>query len=416
MAIYERRLLDERLDDRQPRLRAIALQGPKGVGKTATATERARTVLSLQRAEIREQFTADPDVFRTLPGPVLIDEWQRWPESWDRVREAVDDGIPHGHVILAGSSAPRGATVHSGAGRIVPFRMRPLSFEERQVEQPHVSLAALLTGEKPEVSASTDVTLSDYVEEIVASGLPGIRPEDSESRLDLLDAYVDNIVQREFPEQGYAVRRPDTLRRWLTAYAAATSTTTSYNRIIDAATPGESDKPALSTTITYRDALTGLWLLDALPAWSPSRNSFDRLVTSPKHQLADPALAARLLGATQDSLRLGRHSALLGPLFEHLVALSVQTYADINRARTYHLRTRNGDHEVDLVVERRDGAVVALETKLAASVSDADVKHLHWLRERIGDELLDAAVITTGGHAYRRRDGIAVVPLSLLGH
>ena len=98
------------------------------------------------------------------------------------------------------------------------------------------------------------------------------------------------------------------------------------------------------------------------------------------------------------------------------MALSVQTYADIDRARSYHLRTRNGDHEVDLIVERRDGAVIALETKLAASVSDADVMHLHWLKERIGDDLLDAAVITTGERAYRRRDGIAVVPLSLLGH
>jgi len=416
MAGYSRRLIDDRLDARQPRLAAVALQGPKGVGKTATATRRARTVLSLQFAEVRERFAADPTILTTADGPILVDEWQRWPESWDRVRTAVDDGLPPGQIILAGSSAPRGATVHSGAGRIVPFRMRPLSLVERGLETPTISLSTLLDGERPEVTGSTEVSLPDYVREIVASGLPGIHGADPEDRTDLLDAYVDNIVQREFPEQGYRVRKPQTLRAWLTAYSAATSTTTSYNRILDASSPGQSDKPAVTTTLTYRDALEGLWLLDPLPAWSPSRNVFDRLVSAPKHQLADPALAARLCGATERSLLVDRrHAGLLGPLFEHLVALSTLVYALASRARVHHLRTRNGDHEVDLIIEGDDGRVVALEVKLAASVSDADVKHLRWLADRLGDDLADAAVITTGSHAYRRPDGIAVVPAALLG-
>jgi predicted AAA+ superfamily ATPase len=416
VAGYSRRLIDDRLDDRQPRLAAIALQGPKGVGKTATATRRARTVLPLQFAEVRERFAADPTVLTSADAPVLVDEWQRWPESWDRVRTAVDDGLAPGQVILAGSSAPRGATVHSGAGRIVSFRIRPLSLAERGVETPTTSLAALLDGQAPDVGGATGVSLPDYVREIVASGLPGIHGREPEDRLDLLDAYVDNIVQREFPEQGYPVRRPQTLRAWLTSYAAATSTTTSYNRILDASSPGQANKPAVTTTITYRDALEGLWLLDPLPAWSPSRNAFDRLVSAPKHQLADPALAARLCGATERSLLLGRrHAGLLGPLLEHLVALSVLVYAESSRARAHHLRTRNGDHEVDLVVEGPDGRVVALEVKLARSVSDSDVKHLHWLRDKLGDDLADAAVITTGSHAYRRPDGIAVIPAALLG-
>lgn len=416
MAAYSRRIIDDRLDARQPRLAAIALQGPKGVGKTATATRRARTVLSLQYAEVRERFAADPAVLTTADAPVLVDEWQRWPESWDWVRVAVDDGLPPGQVILAGSSAPRGATVHSGAGRIVPFRMRPLSLAERGTGTPTTSLAALLDGERPAITGSTDVGLPDYVREIVASGLPGIHGLDPEERTDLLDAYVDNIVHREFAEQGYPVRKPQTLRAWLASYAAATSTTTSYNRILDASSPGHPDKPAVTTTITYREALEGLWLLDPLPAWSPSRNIFDRLVSAPKHQLADPALAARLCGATERSLLVGRrHAGLLGPFFEHLVALSTQVYAQVSRARVHHLRTRNGDHEVDLIVEGTDGRVVALEVKLAPSVSDSDVKHLHWLRARLGDDLADAAVITTGSHGYRRPDGIAVIPAALLG-
>ena len=101
-------------------------------------------------------------------------------------------------------------------------------------------------------------------------------------------------------------------------------------------------------------------------------------------------------------------------MFESLVALSVRVYAQANRARVAHLRTHSGEHEVDLIVERRDGRVVALEVKLSATVRDRDVRHLRWLADRLGSDLLDAAVITTGREAYRRRDGIGVIPAALL--
>ena len=110
-----------------------------------------------------------------------------------------------------------------------------------------------------------------------------------------------------------------------------------------------------------------------------------------------------------------REGPLLGALFESLVTLSVRVYAQAARARVGHLRTRNGDHEVDLIVERRDGRILAIETKLAAVPNDRDVRHLHWLAQQIGSDLLDAVVITTGPYAYRRPDGIAVVPAGLLG-
>ena len=140
------------------------------------------------------------------------------------------------------------------------------------------------------------------------------------------------------------------------------------------------------------------------------------------HQLADPALAARLLGVGVDRLIDGadsgyaipRDGTLLGALFESLVSLSVRVYAQANEARVSHLRTRGGEHEIDLIVERDDGRVVALEVKLSALVGSEDVRHLRWLAERMGADLLDAAVITTGSEAYRRADGIAVIPAALL--
>ncbi|MGH3976750.1 MAG: DUF4143 domain-containing protein, partial [Pseudonocardiaceae bacterium] len=147
-----------------------------------------------------------------------------------------------------------------------------------------------------------------------------------------------------------------------------------------------------------------------------------RLARAPKHHLADPALAARLLGATETSLLAGhptgpaipRDGTLLGALFESLIALSLRGYAQANEATLHHLRTRNGDHEIDFIIERDDHKIVAIEVKLSAAVSDSDVIHLHWLRNHLGPDILDAAVITTGSYAYRRRDGIAVIPAALL--
>jgi len=418
---YRRRILDDTLDQLQPYLRALSIHGPKGVGKTATAMQRAASVIDLSLPGQREIVAADPSILTRLPGPVLVDEWQRLPEVWDHVRHAVDAGSPPGHFIVAGSSAPRGTVVHSGAGRIVPMRMRPLSVAERGIETQTVSLAALLRGNR-DVGGATALRLTDYVEEITASGFPAIRGLPPRVRRAELDAYLNNVVQREFPEQGYPVRRPAVLRAWLAAYAAATSTTTAYSKILDAATAGLANKPAKETTLAYRDALSSLWLLDAIPPWIPSRNHLDRLGQSPKHHLADPALVARLLGlddsallrAEQGSTNLSE-GTILGALFEHLAALSIHTYAEAAEARVGHLRTRNNDHEVDLIIQHADGRILGIEVKLADRVEDVDVKHLRWLRDRIGKDMIDAVVVYAGQHAYRQRDDVAVVPLALFG-
>lgn len=208
------------------------------------------------------------------------------------------------------------------------------------------------------------------------------------------------------------------------AYSAATATTASYNAILDAATPGDSDKPSRATTGQYREMLARLFLLDPVPGWVPATNVLTRLAQAPKHHLVDPALAAQILGATKDSLLFASPDRtrpllgdgfLLGQFFESLIALSLRVYAQNNAATVSHLRTKNGDHEIDFIVQGSDRRVVAFEVKLSPLVDDKDVVHLKWLRQKLGPGLADAAVITTGTDAYRRHDGIAVIPASLLG-
>ncbi len=419
---YLRRIIDSELDELFDEIPALAIDGLKGIGKTTTAQQRAARVFALDAKAVRETVEADPSRICSGERPVLVDEWQKLPEVWDVVRRAVDANPKGGQFLLVGSATPAPhATAHTGAGRIGRLRMRPLTLSERGLTRPTVSLRDLLAGGRPLLTGDCELALSDYVAAIVSSGFPAVRLMSDRARNFQLDSYLRNVVDRDVPEQGLAVRRADAMLAWLRAYAAATATTASYSQILNAATPGLGEKPARSTSVAYRDVLTGLWLLDPVPAWQPTGSFLTRLGQSPKHHLADPALAARLLGLTRDSLLDGegesldpRAGGILGALFESLVTLCVRVPAQAAEASIGHLRTRNGDHEVDLMVMRPDGRVLAIEVKLAGSVRDGDVKHLRWLEQQLGSRLLDSLVVTTGRSAYRRKDGVGVVPLGLL--
>lgn len=413
---YQERSIDRLLDQFLPDVPAYALDGPKGVGKTATASRRADHVWNMELEEHRAHLLAQRD-FEDLPtGTLFIDEWQNFPDSWNAVRRAVDDGAPGGRFLLAGSASPRlsGGT-HSGAGRILSARMRPMGLHERDETSPTVSLSQLLRAEGPDISGRSDFSLKNYYDAIVGSGLPGLHQRSARIRHQYLDSYLHRIVDRDMPDLGYTVRRPAQLRRWMAAYAAASSTTTTLNRI--AAAAGEDgEAPAKSTTIAYREYLTQLWILDPVEAWSPVHNPFKRLQQGPKHQLADPGLAARLLRLAARHLATPRYADAAGRLFESLVTLTVRAIAEAEGARVGHLRTHDSREEIDLIVEGDEGQVLAIEVKLAPDIRDQDVRHLKWLREKVSDDVVDTLVISTGEFAYRRADGVAVVPLALLGH
>lgn len=419
---YQQRVIDAELDELLSGLPAIALEGPKAVGKTASALRRAATVYRLDDAA--ERSVAKADLTRLTGGrpPVLIDEWQRLPESFDRVRRAVDDGARPGSFLLTGSASPTDTPTHSGAGRIVRLRMRPMTLIERGIGIPSVSLRSLLAGERAPINGRTEVDLECYVQEILASGFPGIRGLSPRLLRAQLDGYLDRIVDRDFEDLGRQVRRPATLRRWMAAYAAATATTTSHEKIRGAASGDRGEAPSRATTQPYREVLERLWILDPVPAWLPTRNHLARLSAPPKHHLADPALAARLLQVDAATLLQGRSGGpalprdgtLLGALFESLVTLCLRVYAQAAEAKVAHLRTWSGEHEVDLIIER-GAQLVAVEVKLGQSPEERDLRHLHWLQNELGDHLTDAIVITTGRSAYRRPDGIAIIPAALLG-
>lgn len=423
---YLARVVDAQLAELLHGTRAIAIEGARAVGKTLTASRVAASVVRLDDPDVRLVVAADRrQHLAALTPPVLIDEWQLDPPIWDVVRRMVDEEPIPGRFVLTGSANPGDTRIHSGAGRFLRLRMRPLSFAERRLGPTTVSLGALWTG-RPEVAGATDVTLRDYAEEIVGSGFPGIRAEPPRVRRATLADYIAHTIDHEVPELAGLHRRPQALRAWLRAYAAASSATASFQAIARAV--DRDQVPSRTTMGEYRDALSRLWLLDEVPAWLPEQTRLNRLGQAPKHQLADPALAAILLstdaaglqavggvGDTESALRHLRNGVLFGALFESLATLSIRTYAQAHGLEVAHLRTHRGEHEVDLVVHAGDGRALAVEVKLAPAADDADVRHLNWLKGQLGDNLIDRMVLTTGSRAYRRPDGVAVVPLALLG-
>ncbi|MCY4036160.1 MAG: DUF4143 domain-containing protein, partial [bacterium] len=410
---YWPRVVDRELDELTASLPAVCLEGPRGIGKTTTALQRATEVFELDDPHTLSVVAADPERIVRAAGTVVVDEWQRMPYTWDLVRRSVDENPQPGRFILTGSASPATPPTHSGAGRIVSVRMRPLSLCERRdaplFSSPTVSLAEMLSGKRPTVAGRTRVRLDDYVGEILNGGFPGLRSLNGRALRAALAGFVSRIAERDFPDSGRAVRNPGALRRWMAAYSAATATAASYEKIRDAATSGQGDKPSRRSTGPYIDILEQLYVLDPLPGWSPSLNRLGRLTEGPKHHLADPALAAFLLEVDAETLLRGspespnalREGTLLGALFESLAALSLRVYAQHAEAAVGHLRTWGGKREIDLIVSGRGGKAVAVEVKLAQAIADVDVRHLRWLRGEIGAELADAAILTTGREADR---------------
>jgi len=407
---YRPRVIDSELYDLLAVLPAISIEGPRAAGKTRTAQQFANTIYNLDDPDTLQMAQRDPSKLATGTEPILIDEWQRLPAAWDVVRRSVDEEFRPGRFLLTGSAHPSMLPTHSGAGRIVTRRMWTTSLAERWGSAT-VSLGALLTGQRPEIQGTTTHTWLDYANEIVKGGFPGWQAVTGRAADLLVDGYLHRIAEHEFPQSGRSVRRPATLRRWMKAYAAAVSTTASYEAIRDAATAEEHDKPSKATTTAYREVLEQMWIVEPVPAWMPGNNRLSRLKRSPKHQLTDTSLAARLLNVKADALT---EASLAGQLFESLITRDLRVYAQPADACVCHMRTWNDDREVDLIIEHVDG-IIAVEVKAAALVRPRNTRHLRWLKDRLGPAMLDAMVIYAGAEAYRDDDDIAIVPAGLLG-
>ncbi len=397
-------------------LGAVVVEGPKGCGKTETARRVAASEVRLDvDANARQAAEADPTLVLGGAVPRLIDEWQVVPEVWNHVRRAVDDRGSPGQFLLTGSAVPRDdATRHTGAGRFARLRMRPMSLFESGHSTGQVSLAALLRGEAPR-APDPGVTVADIVERIAVGGWPAIQSLPVEAALRAMRAYVGELARTDIRRVDGVAHDPERVEHFLRAVARNVSTHASMTTLAsDVGTEAE----ALSRTSAhdYHDALIRLMVIEDQPAWGPHLRSRSRVRTGPVRHFVDPAVAVAAMPTTPD--RLLGDIEYCGFLFQSLVVRDLRVYGQPLEAQVYHYRD-NTDLEVDAIVETADGMWGAFEVKLGGGAVDAAAKSLARFAERVDTRRSGApgvlAVITATGYAYLRDDGIAVVPIGVLG-
>ncbi|MGD0943642.1 MAG: DUF4143 domain-containing protein [Acidimicrobiales bacterium] len=409
---YSSRVVDAELDAALRASGAVVLDGAKGVGKTETASHRAKSRVLLDvDQEARRAAEVDPSLVLAGEKPRLIDEWQEVPQLWNHVRRAVD--AREGPFILTGSAVPADdATRHTGAGRFSWIRMRPMTLFELGRSTGDVSLGKLLDGEKTSVSAP-EIGISELAEITSKGGWPGLMHSSAANAQRVLRGYLDSVARTDIRRVDGVTRDPQKVLSVLRSLARNVATEVSIATI--AADAGGADGPvAEATASSYLVALDRLMVLEEQPAWAPRLRSRSRLRSAPKRHFCDPSLAVAALRA--DPAQLLKDLNYFGFLFESLVVRDLRVYAQRNGGIVLHYRDNVG--EVDAIVDAGEhwGAI---EVKLGVAHADEAAKNLKKFISRIdvehrGEPAFLAVVLPTP-YGYVREDGVHVIPIQALG-
>ncbi|MEA2026789.1 MAG: DUF4143 domain-containing protein [Chloroflexota bacterium] len=414
--LYRDRIVDAELGSRLEATGAVLIEGPRGCGKTETARRTARSEVRLDvDDEARSAAVVAPAVLLDGEKPRLIDEWQLVPAVWDHIRRDVDEHPDQaGRYILTGSAVATDNQVrHSGGLRFTRLRMRPMSLSETGHSSGDVSLSGLFAGEAPR-AGDPGLTIHEIAERVSVGGWPGLLGRSTDQALMALRGFLDETSRVDLHRLDGVRRDPENVARVLRSLARNISTQASA-RAIAADVSGAEEAIDHHTVLSYVAALTRLFVIEDLPAWSPALRSRSILRQARTHHFVDPSLAVAALDA--DPARLLRDIETLGLLFESLVVRDLRIYAQGLGANVYHYRDNTG-LEADAIVQRRDGAWAAFEVKLGQRAIDGAAAALLRLAERVDVERhgrpAALAVITGWGYAYRRADGVDVIPSGTL--
>ena len=419
---YKPRIADKLLADNLLAFGAVCVEGPMWCGKTSTAERQAKSKCMIadptDNFANRKQVSLDINfAFAEASPPHLIDEWQEFPALWDATKYYVDKHHGCGQIILTGSSTPpEKGVLHSGAGRIASFRMRPMSLWECGASEGKVSLEAICKGDNVGVIPTRRPELHEIVESILRGGWPGSLGLPLQAAMKIPVAYTKRLLDRNLPELDGIPRDRHKVELLLRSLARNESTTVniaSIRRDISAGEGIEIDERSLSA---YLNSLERLFVTENIRPFSPSLRSNTRIKQSEKRRFCDPSIAAALLKATP--ARLERDLNTLGFLFESLVLRDLLCYAEAFDASVYHYQDYS-DREIDAVIEMPDGEWTAVEVKLGVNQEDAAAKHLLDIKRRIAEKgghppQSLAIVVGLSSAAYRRPDGVYVLPITAL--
>jgi len=396
---------------------AVLVEGAKWCGKTQSSLQIANSVVYFQDPDDGPGFLAMADTRPSLllegDPPLLLDEWQMAPVIWDAVRFAVDKRGLMGLFILTGSATPSdNVTSHSGTGRIARMIMRPMSLFESQESNGSVSLKDLFDG-KTDIASKSTLTIERIAHAICRGGWPAAVTSVKQSARIAMN-YVDAVINFDIQRVDGIEKNPERVRVLLQSLARNISTMATSKTIMEDMQVNEAsitDK----TLNSYLNALRRLFVIEDVPAWQPSLRSKTAIRTTNKRQFVDPSIATAAMRTNAQGIL--KDFTTFGFLFESLCTRDLRVYTQVNDGEVFHYRDKS-ELESDLIIKLHDGRWAAVEVKLGMKQIEEAAANLLRLSEKVDKEKMNSPsflmVLTGGQVAYKRPDGVMVVPIGCL--
>lgn len=418
MKRYRKRIADDILIRKLEGKGAVLIEGPKWCGKTTTAEQLAASILYMDDPEKKEQNIAMSELNpkRLLKGatPRLIDEWQLAPKLWDAIRFEVDHRGELGQFVLTGSAVPADTReiTHSGTGRFTWLTMRPMSLYESGDSTGEVRLKDLFSG-AAEIEGDSNLSIDRLAFLVCRGGWPQAVDLQNEIALDQAMDYYDAVVHSDINRADNAQKNPERVKRLMRSYARNQGSQVPNTVLAQDIAANE------ETVASYVSALRKIFVVEDMPAWNPSLRSKTAIRSSDTRYYIDPSIAAAALGVGPNDLI--NDLKTFGFLFETLCIRDLRVFADALNGEVYHYRDKGGQ-ECDAVVHLRNGNYGLIEIKLGGDrLIEEGAKNLKSMEAKIDTDKMNTPsflmVLTgTGDYAYRRQDGVYVVPIGCLGN
>ena len=419
--MYYERLIEKEIERKLKSSGAILVAGPKFCGKTTTCMKYQKSFVKLNTKQAIAMARMNPGGVLDGETPRLIDEWQKAPDIWNQVKDDLDFHYEFGKYILTGSSTPADKTEvhHSGAGRITPVRMRPMSLWESKDSKGTVSLAELFKGGKPiPWDLNSDFSLSDIAHLICRGGWPISVLAPKEIAIEITKNYYNGLfVFEDCENERFRNKNPEIMKMIVRSYARHISTEAAVSTIIADVRQSNERTMDTKTYNDYNEALNDIFIIEDMPAWNPNIRSKTSIRSTPTRHFVDTSIACRALGAGPEDLLNDLES--FGLFFEDMAVRDLRIYSDVLGGEVRHYRD-NAGLECDAVIHLENGSWGAVEIKLGGDdLIEAGASSLKLLKAKIEEKSNEKSpsflmVLTAVGGAYQREDGVFVVPINLL--
>lgn len=421
MKNYLPRITDKLLLERLNAKGAVLIEGPKWCGKTTTAKQMAKSYISMDKPDMTKQYQQmaeiSPNVLLDGDTPRLIDEWQISPNLWNAVRYEVDNRDGFGQFILTGSAVPSefDKSMHTGTGRISRLLMRTMSLYESKDSNGQVSLKELFDGNH--ISSINKTTLEEVAYFICRGGWPRAIGLERKAALFQAIDYFDAVVSIDISRTDSVKRDKVKAKRLLKSYARHVGSQSPLENIRKDVLANQSDTFDQVTLYSYLDALRKIFVIEDSPAWNPNLRSKTSIRTTDTRYFSDPSIAVASLGIGPADLLSDLNT--MGFLFENLCVRDLRVYADCLDGTVYHYRDKQG-LECDAVIHLRNGAYGLVEIKLGGDkLIEEGAETLKELASKIDTNKMPApsfmaVLCAKTPFAYKRKDGVYVIPITAL--